>query len=601
MLFPCRNKEKDLEDDTSTIRNIRNHVATDDDAVNLSHVGQNVYETLRKKYGNHHNKEWDVSRGKLIGKVHQTPLLNQPIKDNHSDWLPEKMCEIIGRTKHWCDILSLSPPDGLFLIKFKEALQTINSRPRELDVNGKKKSPIVIRMMFGNLIGMPVNCDAVIKALTEGLPTDEESCNIQLWVGAWRRRLSWNHAKIIAVDGRYLHTGGHNLWDQHYLQYNPVHDLSLELEGEITHNAHIFANFQWAFIQKKQSTRWGQIAEKLPDSLPTAWKSRVIISEYPEGRANEFPEMYTKKLVPLDEKMEGIVPVIGVGRLGAVTKVVNKILRRNRPSDYALIAMIDSAKDSVKMVLQDLGPIAFPGTKVPLPGLIWPKNYLQALARAIWKRNAAVSIILSNPQSRPSNLQATDGAYGNGYSCEDVATQIIKQMLKMYRSADTEKMRIQVAKNLSISYIRREAGKTSYEDGATIGLHSKHFIVDDTCFYVGSQNLYYSDLAEWGVIIDNAEKTKDVMAQYWDPMWSTSNTPEDCDVDIVFKNIRKNKGTINKTQRQLRRTLPGNILKSIYRGPTSENTSLYEKEDKNFKQSQIQRNRHRSMRRAQIA
>jgi len=36
---------------------------------------------------------------------------------------------------------------------------------------------------------------------------------------------SWNHAKIVAVDGKYLWTGGHNFWTAHYLTTKPVNDL----------------------------------------------------------------------------------------------------------------------------------------------------------------------------------------------------------------------------------------------------------------------------------------------------------------------------------------------------------------------------------------
>jgi len=550
----------------------------DRDAVNLSHVGQSVYETLRKKFGKHHNKEWDVSSGKVIGKFHQTPRLCEPITECHSNWFPEKMSEIIGRTERWCDILSLSPPDGLFLIYFKEALQAIDARSRQLDDKGEPKPPVIVRMMFGNLVGMPVNCDAVIKTLTEDLPKDG-TCNIQVWVGAWRRSLSWNHAKIIAVDGKYLHTGGHNLWDKHYLQDNPVHDLSLEMEGEITHNAHTFANFQWNFVKKAQSTRWGQIAEKIPDSLPTPWKTRVIVSQFPEDVATEFPPTYVQEEFLLNEKIEGIYPVIGVGRLGTVTKYVNRISRHNRPADYALVAMINSARDSIKMVLQDLGPIAFPGTKIPLPGLVWPKNYLTAIGHAIFRRGVNVSIILSNPQSRPSNLVATDGAYGNGYTCTDVAIEIVKCIRREYSSVKTDALREKVTKHLRISYIKRNKGITIYENGATIALHSKHFIVDDTCFYIGSQNLYFADLAEWGVIVDNTEKTEDVLEEYWNPLWSTSYSPDDCDMDLLFETIFTwIKGKKKKTQKKLKRTINRATLTEYMRGPSMINTKYYKKE-----------------------
>ncbi len=73
--------------------------------------------------------------------------------------------------------MSLGPPDGLFMDEIKAALKTISHNAQG------KESPVIVRMMFGNIVGMPVNCDAVIKALTEDLP---ENSNLNIWVGAWR-------------------------------------------------------------------------------------------------------------------------------------------------------------------------------------------------------------------------------------------------------------------------------------------------------------------------------------------------------------------------------------------------------------------------------
>lgn len=181
---------------------------TDEDAVGLSHVGQAAYDLLRRRFNHHHHTMWNVTSGKVIGEVHQTPIKGFPnmgtLPDGHDDWFPVKMAEILSRTKVWADVMSLGPPDGLFMEEMNKALKTIAAR--------KTDKPVIVRMMFGNIIGMPVNCTKVIKALTEGIPAENES-NLHLWVGAWRKGVSWNHAKIIAVDGTYLHTGGHNMWD----------------------------------------------------------------------------------------------------------------------------------------------------------------------------------------------------------------------------------------------------------------------------------------------------------------------------------------------------------------------------------------------------
>jgi phosphatidylserine/phosphatidylglycerophosphate/cardiolipin synthase-like enzyme len=71
----------------------------------------------------------------------------------------------------------------------------------------------------------------------------------------------------------------------------------------------------------------------------------------------------------------------------------------------------------------------------------------------------------------------------------------------------------------------------------TIGLHSKHFIIDNQTAYVGSQNLYICDLAEWGIVLDHTATVNAIMEQYWFPLWQTSYDGTDVDFDIVFKTL----------------------------------------------------------------
>lgn len=512
--------------------------AEDSDATNLSHIGTAAYELLRKEHACHHNKLWNVTTGNVIGEIQQTPNARESFGQtadpfpNHSDWFPDKLAEIISKTQVWCDILSLGPPDGIFVDKFKEALQNIYLRAKD---NDPQLSPITIRMMFGNLPGMPINCDAVLKKLTEDLPSDG-SANMNIWVGSWRIGASWNHAKIIAVDGMYLHTGGHNLWDAHYLKSQPVHDLSMELEGRITFDGHHFANYQWDFIKRKQDTCVGQMAENIPDYLPLAWKNRVIVSEFPKSIAPEFPQQFTSGIIDAYDKLEDSVPIIALGRLGALMGTSSPIKYKDRPSDDAFVAMIDSTQKIMKFTLQDIGPVCIPSTKIALPGLTWPKPYLNAIARAIWLRGVDVEIILSNPNSIPNGLSPTEANYGNGWSCVDVAAEIIKRIKKQFPDAEANDLRKKVQENLRICFIKQAQGGT-YANGASIGLHSKHFILDDICCYTGSQNLYVCDLAEWGVIIDHAGKTQKILSEYWDPMWEASYTKDDCDVEMVMDGL----------------------------------------------------------------
>jgi len=126
--------------------------------------------------------------------------------------------------------------------------------------------------------------------------------------------------------------------------------------------------------------------------------------------------------------------------------------------------------------------------------------------------------------------------YGNGWDCNDVAAEIIKTIREQYPEAEDGALREKVSDNLRICFIREEPGN-KWEDDMPMGLHSKHFIVDDMAAYIGSQNLYVCDLAEWGVVIDDEEKTKAMMEEYWTPMWNYSFTGEDVDVDVVMDGL----------------------------------------------------------------
>ena len=77
---------------------------------------------------------------------------------------------------------------------------------------------------------------------------------------------------------------------------------------------------------------------------------------------------------------------------------------------------------------------------------------------------------------------------------------------------------------------------------------AKHFIVDDIACYIGSQNLYICDLAEWGVVIDNPEQVESIKESYWDPMWKTSWIADDCDVHEVMDGLKIDRSAANRLE-----------------------------------------------------
>jgi hypothetical protein len=128
-------------------------VAVDEDVKDgtLSHVGLAAYVCLRTFYSEHHHSLWNVTRGRIVGELHQTPKkafdqgLDQktPHPDGSNDWFPQIMGEILSRTTKWADVLSLGPPDGRFMTAFQQALVKVNESA------AGQQEPVVIRMMFG--------------------------------------------------------------------------------------------------------------------------------------------------------------------------------------------------------------------------------------------------------------------------------------------------------------------------------------------------------------------------------------------------------------------------------------------------------------------
>jgi len=439
---------------------------------NLSRVGRAVYDALHFRHFWHRKCLWNVSTGTLRQVCH-TPYQNltttgspaagsdeedtkNTLPAGHSHWLPEKLYELLVKTESWCDILGLGPPDGLFLEKICEGLRELHD----------KNKPIIVRILFGNVLGMPVNCEAVVHRLTKDIPP--ESTRLWIWVGAWRKNVSWNHSKILAVDGRYLWTGGHNWWDRHYLRQNPVRDLSVVLEGDVAHDGHLYANDQWKYVETMRMNVFGKVINRFPDWTPMVLKARVHCRRFPmpkprrrrrkrsilglTSRSEEcpqFPPAYSKpeddhwlsriSLAPFkrasaifrpeyleskhpqgEEEEEERHPsdedganaptirILSIGRYGKITRL------GRRPSDDAMVAMLDAAQSSIKLAIQDLGPVCIPGSKVALPGTGWPRDYLQALGRALYKRRVTVHVVVSNPISIPGGLKIADGYYGNG-------------------------------------------------------------------------------------------------------------------------------------------------------------------------------------------
>lgn len=96
------------------------------------------------------------------------------------------------------------------------------------------------------------------------------------------------------------------------------------------------------------------------------------------------------------------------------------------------------------------------------------------MARVLWTKGVDLEIVLSNPGSIPGNLSPAEANYGNGWSCVDVAAEIIKCIQKQFPGCEDDKLRKIVRENLRVCFLKSPRGGTRYKDGGNLGLHGTY-------------------------------------------------------------------------------------------------------------------------------
>lgn len=397
----------------------------------------------------------------------------------HSDRFYDDIHAEVIQARQLVDITSLSPADGRFEAALRNAITYLARAGRRVQV----------RLFYGAPPAPPTKAAEVVAHLSRDLGARSP---VTIHVGAYRTQLSsWNHAKILAVDGERLLEGGHNFWTDHYLTYSPIHDLSMRLAGTPAVDGHRFADRLWDLICEEPLFEGATQLVRFPESAPRCPPSssdagiRAAPSSHPGARA------------------------VTVGRLGVLGE---------HPSDQAIVEMLNGATRSIRISQQDIGPIRAGTITVG----DWPEPIVAALARALI-RGVEVEIVVSNLGSLPGGLGPLEAGYGNGWTPEEVAGQLYEWLRDHpFQAPLFTDFAALVCERASVAVLRASPADETWPNDSGIGNHAKMFVVDDEAFYVGSQNFYFADLAEWGVVVDDAALTAELLSSYWTPLWASS-------------------------------------------------------------------------------
>jgi hypothetical protein len=387
------------------------------------------------------------------------------------------------------DIAMLAPPaDGRFLAALRNAVTWLAHSGRA----------VTIRAIAGDYPPEGVDMRKFLDALVRDA-RDVPGSQLRVYAGATRscnagpgcNGLSWNHAKIVAVDGERAIVGGENLWSPDYLAEDPVFDISMKLEGPAAGDANRFADALW---------------DEVCDHKPAAGVNEHFA--FFGAAASDRDACVDDMPLAADAATAapGDVQILAMGRLAqGVTR---------RFADQSLIArdlLLGAATSSIRMVQQD---VAFALAKGAID-VSWPVAVLDDIADLLSRKNGEVWIVLSN-------VGATGpiGTYSNGVPL-DASAQKIKDIVAKRSGLKDPALSDLLCHRLHLAPLRF-GPDVAWTDGRPIATHAKFWMVDDRLFYVGSENLYPADLQEFGYAVDNAKAAAEIKKTYWDKAWKWS-------------------------------------------------------------------------------
>lgn len=397
-------------------------------------------------------------------------------------FVAERVTRLVASAQSFVDVTTLTPfPTGGFEAAVVAGL-------KQLAQSGR---PVTVRLLAGWYPGLPDDgrltqsqyLRRIIAPLKDGFPQSR----LKIYAGAMQVNVStWNHAKIVAVDGRSALLGGENLWDSDYLQLYPVHDLNLAVDGSAAFAMHAFADTLWTSVCKYVLHDWKAALWEAGKDVTTGCLATSGVKKTPGP---------------------GTVRVLGAGRLGGLVWPSE----HGNAADVAMVLALRSSRSTIRIAQQDLG------LSIGVEWLFWEPGMTE-IAKALVRRQQ-VYVVLTNDNAKVGPAGAS---YTTGVPLTGTADRIKTEVAKQPGAPSGKELIDLLCANLHLAPIRF-GPSDQWPNGFRFGNHAKFWMVDDQLFYVGSENLYPSDLQEYGVILNDAAAAAQLKQEYWDRLWSFSS------------------------------------------------------------------------------
>jgi len=122
--------------------------------------------------------------------------------------------------------------------------------------------------------------------------------------------------------------------------------------------------------------------------------------------------------------------------------------------------------------------------------------------------------------STPKDDGNTDG-YSIMQNLQEVSDVVLRKVKGRGKLEDSAAQAI-VCKHLKLASVRIADDMPKWADGFAIGQHAKMIAVDDAAFYIGSKNLYPTQLQDFGFVIEDENAAAVLKRDFYDKLWRHS-------------------------------------------------------------------------------
>ncbi|MFI1265612.1 MULTISPECIES: phospholipase D-like domain-containing protein [Streptomyces] len=421
----------------------------------------------------------------------------------------ERTERTIARAKRTVDISTLAPfPNGGFqdaIVEGLKAAVVAGHKPRVRILVGAAPLyhlNVVPSRYRDELLGKLGNAAKDITLNVASMTTSKTA-------------LSWNHSKLLVVDGWTSITGGVNGWKEDYLETgHPVSDADIALSGPAAGTASRYLDALWEWTcdnswnpskvwlaTSGSSSCMRTIEDHRPAPPPAGDVAAIAVGGLGIGIKDRDPSSAFSPALPTASDATCTAGLTDHTNSDRDYDTVN-------PEESALRALIESANDRIEISQQDLN-----ATCPPLPR--YDGRLYDTLAAKL-RDGVKVRIVVSDPANHGS---IGSGGYSQIKSLSEISDLLRDRLRKL--TGNQERAASAMRANLQLASFRISS-EYRWADGKPYAAHHKIVSVDDSAFYIGSKNLYPAWLQDFGYIIEDRNAAKQLKHTLLDLVWKYS-------------------------------------------------------------------------------